>query len=106
VVTRDDRAAQTQGVARYLLVYLCILTIAALQFMVAYSNLSAFQMLLRLLPLAALEAVLAILFFMHLAAEKRWFIVFVAVVTLFVLVSLNASWPDSFRLLLCKGNCS
>jgi cytochrome c oxidase subunit IV len=102
----EDMASETAGVGRYILVYFCILILAALQFMVAYSNLSAYQMLLRLLPLAVLEAILAVLFFMHLLAEKRWFVVSVVVLTLFVLISLQYSWTDSFRLLECGGRCS
>jgi len=104
--TPELRESQTRGVGRYVLVYFCILIIAALQFMVAYSNLSAYEMLLRLLPLATFEAILAVLFFMHLWTEKRWFVVSVIVVTLFVLASLQYPWTDSFRLLTCGGKCS
>lgn len=105
-ITREERESQTRGIGRYLLVYLCILIIAALQFMVAYSNLSAYELLLRLLPLATLEAVLAVLFFMHLWAEKRAFVISVVVLTIFALAGLQYSWTDSFRLLSCGGKCS
>lgn len=105
-VTPEEQRSQTRGIGGYLLVYFCILTIAALQFVVAYSKLSASEMLLRLLPLATLEAVLAVLFFMHLWVEKRGFVISVIVLTLFVLASLQFSWTDSFRLLSCGGRCS
>jgi len=105
-ITPEARTAETRTVGRYLLVYFCILIIAALNFMVAYSNLSAYEMLLRMLPLATLEAILAVLFFMHLWAENRWFVISVVCLTFFVLVSLQYSWTDSFRLLSCGGKCS
>lgn len=105
-ITPEDHAAQRGGVGRYVLVYCCILILAALQFVVAYSNASAYEMLLRLLPLATLEAILAVFFFMHLWAEKRWFVISVVALTLFVLISLQYSWTDSFRLLTCGGKCS
>jgi heme/copper-type cytochrome/quinol oxidase subunit 4 len=50
--------------------------------------------------LAIIEALLGVLFFMHLAAEKPSFILFVAVFTLFVLATINYGWTDSFRLLV------
>lgn len=91
---------------RYLFIYLCLLLIAALQFVVAYSNLDAKHMLVRMLLLAAVEALLAVLFFMHLLAEKRGFTLFVAVITIVVLISMQFGWSDSFRLLNCGGRCS
>jgi cytochrome c oxidase subunit IV len=92
-------AQASGGIGKYLIVYICILGIAALQFVVAYQNLDTSQMLLRMLSLAILEAGLAVMFFMHLATEKRSFMLFVAVITLFVLATMNYSWTDSARML-------
>ena len=89
-----------------LIVYVCILAIAGLQFVVAYSNLSSQQMVVRMLILAIIEALLGVLFFMHLKAENRAFVVSVAVITLFVLAAMQYSWTDSFRLITCGGKCS
>ena len=47
------------------MIYLCILVIAALQFVVAYSNITPTDVH-RMLILACVEAALALLFFMHL----------------------------------------
>jgi cytochrome c oxidase subunit IV len=91
---------------RYVWVYICILILAGLQFLIGYSHLSILQKFILMLIVAVSEAALGVLFFMHLWAEKRWFIVVVAVVTVFVLISLQYSWPDSFRLLSCGGKCS
>jgi heme/copper-type cytochrome/quinol oxidase subunit 4 len=86
------------GIGKYVVIYICILGIAALQFVVAYQNIDTSQMLVRMLGLAIVEAALAVLFFMHMAMEKRNFIVFVAVITFFVLATLNYGWTDSSRM--------
>jgi caa(3)-type oxidase subunit IV len=90
---------QKSGAGKYVMVYFCILAIAALQFVVAYSNLSGSQMLTRMLILAVVEAGLAVLFFMHLWVENRGLLWFVTSSTVFVLLALQYGWTDSFRLL-------
>jgi cytochrome c oxidase subunit IV len=91
-------AGQHSGVGKYLVTYVCILVIAALQFVVAYSNIDGSQMLVRMLFLAIVEAALAILFFMHLWMENRGLLWFVVVSTVFVLLAMQYGWTDSFRL--------
>ena len=91
-------AGQHRGVRNYLVTYVCILVIAALQFVVAYSNIDGSQMLVRMLFLAMVEAGLAILFFMHLWMENRGLLWFVVVRTVFVLLAMQYGWTDSFRL--------
>ena len=91
-------AQKSGGIGKYLITYLCILAIAALQFVVAYSHVDTSQMILRFLSLAIVEAGLAVMFFMHLWTEKRSFLIAVAVVTIFVLLGLQFSWPDSIRM--------
>jgi len=87
------------GIGKYLFVYFCILLIAAQQFVIAYSGIDGSQMLVRMLLLAGLEALLAILVFMHLWMERRGFLWFVGGFSLFVLAAMQYSWSDSFRLL-------
>lgn len=82
---------------KYLVVYVIILVIAALQFVVAYSDISASQMFARMLFLAVVEATLALLFFMHLA-DNRGLLWFVVIFNVFVLLALQYGWTDSFRL--------
>ena len=90
-------AAKPQsGVGKYV-VYFCILAIAGLQFVVAYSNINSSQMLARMLFLAIIEAALALLFFMHLS-DNRGLLWFVVIFTVFVLLTLQYGWTDSFRL--------
>jgi heme/copper-type cytochrome/quinol oxidase subunit 4 len=103
---RTAPSEMTGGIERYLIAYVCILVFAGLQFVVAYSNIGVSQMVPRMLLLAACEAVVAVLFFMHLWGEKRGFVLFVAVITLFVLAMMQYGWSDSFRLLTCGGRCS
>ncbi|MGH9498595.1 MAG: cytochrome C oxidase subunit IV family protein [Terriglobales bacterium] len=84
---------------RYVVVYICILVIAALQFVIAYSNISGAQMFVRMLFLAVIEAALALLFFMHLSENRglRWFVI---IFTLAVTLGMQYGWTDSFRELL------
>ena len=84
---------------KYLVVYACTLTIAGLQFVVAYSGADGSQMFTRMLLLACVEAVLAVLFFMHLWTDSRGLLWFVAVSTIFVILAMQYGWSDSYRLL-------
>lgn len=86
------------GVGKYIVVYLCMLAIAGLQFVVAYSNIDGQQMFTRMLILALVEAALAILFFMHLWMENHGLLWFVAIFTVFVLLAMQYGWTDSYRL--------
>ena len=95
-----------EGMAKYLIVYLCILALAGLQFVIAYQNISASQMFRRMLSVSLIEAGVAVMFFMHLWSEKRGFLLFVVVFTIFVLLSMQFGWTDSFRLVHCGGYCS
>ena len=95
-----------EGFGKYLVVYLCILALAGLQFVIAYQNISASQMFRRMFSVAIVEAGLAVMFFMHLWAEKRGFLLFVLVFTISVLLAMQYGWTDSFRLVNCGPNCS
>ena len=83
---------------KYVVVYVVILVIAALQFVVAYSSISGSQMFVRMLLLACVEAVFALLFFMHLADNNglKWFVL---IFTVAVILGMQYGWTDSFRLL-------
>jgi caa(3)-type oxidase subunit IV len=88
---------KNSGMGKDLVVYLCILALAGLQFVIAYQNISASQMFVRMLSVAVIEAALALLFFMHLS-ENRGLLWFVAIFTIFVLLAMQYGWTDSFRL--------
>ena len=85
------------GIKKYLAVYVVLLVIAALQFVIAYSDVSPSQMFTRMLFLAVVEATLALLFFMHLS-DNRGLLWFVVIFTVFVLLAMQYGWTDSFRL--------
>jgi caa(3)-type oxidase subunit IV len=93
-------AEKPSGSGKYLIVYLCMLAIPALEVVTAYQNIGGSQKLLGMLSLAIIGALLIVLFFMNLATEKRSFVLFIAVFTLFVLATINYGWTDSFRLLV------
>jgi caa(3)-type oxidase subunit IV len=95
-----NTAEKQSGVGKYFVVYLCMLIIPALEVVVAYQHIGRSHMLMAMLSLAIIEALLGVLFFMHLATEKPRFILFVAVFTLFVMATINYGWTDSFRLLV------
>ena len=82
---------------KYIAIYVVILAIAALQFLIAYSNISGSQMLTRMLVLAMVEAAFALLFFMHLADNTAlmWFVV---IFTVAVILGMQYGWTDSNRI--------
>jgi len=90
-------AHKNSGMGKDLVVYLCILALAGIQFVIAYQTISASQMLVRMLIVAIVEAVLALLFFMHLW-ENRGLLWFFVIFTVFVLLAMQYGWTDSFRL--------
>jgi heme/copper-type cytochrome/quinol oxidase subunit 4 len=92
-------AETTNNKTNYLIIYVCILAIAGLQFVLAYSNLDPSQMFTRMLILACVEASLAVLFFLHLWVDNRGLLWFVSVSTIFVLLAMQYGWTDSYRLL-------
>ena len=94
----EPAARYRDPIARYLLIYFCILVLAALQFVVAYGHVSTTGKFERMLLIAVAEAGLALMFFMHLWAEKRGFLVFVIVFTGFVLIAMQYGWTDSYRM--------
>jgi cytochrome c oxidase subunit IV len=88
------------GIGKDLTVYICLLALAGLQFVIAYQNIDASQMFVRMLVVAVVEAGLAVLFFKHLLTEKRGFMLFVLVFTIFVLLGMQFGWTDSSRMLV------
>jgi caa(3)-type oxidase subunit IV len=90
--------AASESVGKYIVIYLCILALAGLQFVIAYTQIDTGAMFTRMLLVAIAEAGLALLFFMHLWAEKRGFLLFVIVFTGFVLLAMQYGWTDSNRM--------
>ena len=83
----------------YMLVYVAILVISALQILIAYQNIDAYRIFIRMLLLTIVQAGLAVTFFMHMCSERRTLALFLLPAALFVLAMMNMFWSDSFRLL-------
>ena len=50
-----------EGIGKYLVVYLCLLALAGLQFLIAYQDITASQMFRRMLSVAVVEAGVAVM---------------------------------------------
>jgi heme/copper-type cytochrome/quinol oxidase subunit 4 len=90
-------AQKNIGVTRDLIVYGCLLALAAIQFIIAYEDISASQMFVRMLIVAIAEGALALLFFMHLWENRglKWFVI---IFTVAVILGMQYGWTDSFRI--------
>jgi caa(3)-type oxidase subunit IV len=93
--TADTR--KTSGMNKDLIVYVCLLVLAGIQFVIAYQDITASQMFVRMLSVAIIEAGLALLFFMHLS-ENHGLMWFVLIFTVGVILGMQYGWTDSFRL--------
>lgn len=94
--------AEGSGIKKYVVVYLALLVITALQFVIGYQNIEGAALVVRMLTFAIIETILVVLFLMNLGSEKRVFVKFVVFFMLFVLATMNYIWTDSFRLLLFR----
>ena len=87
---------KTSSVGRDVGVYIGLLILAAIQFIIAYQDMSVPQMVKIMLTVAIIEGALALLFFMHLS-ENRGLMWFVVIFTAIVLIFLQYGWTDSYR---------
>jgi caa(3)-type oxidase subunit IV len=94
----SPEAQYTDSPGKYYVIYICLLILAGLQFFIATLHLDTTAMFARMLFIAVAEAGLAIMFFMHLWAEKRGFLLFVIIFTGFVLLAMQYGWTDSNRM--------
>jgi caa(3)-type oxidase subunit IV len=87
----------SNGIGRDVVVYVCLLALAGIQFFIAYQDITASQMFVRMLTVAVVEAGLALLFFMHLSENRglKWFVL---IFTVAVILGMQYGWTDSFRL--------
>lgn len=86
-------------IPKYLPVYFVLLAIAGLEVFLAYQNFATGSLLAILLGLAVCGGALAVMYFMHLAQERRSLFLTLIPALIFVLLMLNMIWTDSFRLL-------
>jgi caa(3)-type oxidase subunit IV len=81
-----------------LVIYVGILVLAGVQIFLAYYSPGVFRMLI----VAAVQAFLAVMYFMHLKDEKSTLRLALVPATIFVLVMMNMIWADSYRLMHLK----
>ena len=97
-----DSRASKNVIVKYLPVYFVLLGIAVVEVFLAYQHFSTRFLIAILLALAVCGSSLAVMYFMHLAEERRSLFLTLIPATIFVLLMMNMIWSDSFRLLHMK----
>jgi len=92
-------AAASAGIAKYLPVYVVLLAIFFVEVFLSLRNFSTGTLVVILLVLATGSASLGLMYFMHLAQERRSLFLTLIPATIFVLLMMNMIWSDSVRLL-------
>ena len=95
----EQTERQNGGLKTYIVVYICLLALAGLQIVLAYTHAQGPQLFVRMLCVAVVQAGLALMFFMHLRSERRTLLLSLGLSTIFVLAMMNMIWTDSFRIL-------
>jgi len=86
-------------IAKYLPVYFVLIAIFLFEVFLSFRNFSTAGLVVILLVLAVCSATLGLMYFMHLAEERRALFLTLIPATLFVLAMMNMIWGDSVRLL-------
>ena len=94
-------AASSSGnvIRKYLPVYFVLLAIFFVEVFLSFQHFATGTLVLILLLLALCSASLGLMYFMHLAEERRNLFLSLIPVTIFVLLMMNMIWSDSVRLL-------
>ena len=90
------------GIAKYLPVYFVLIAIFLLEVFLSSRSFSVGVLVAILLVLAICSALLGLMYFMHLAEERRSLFLTLIPAAIFVLLLMNMIWPDSMRLLQTK----
>ena len=86
------------GMRLYVVVWIGLLLIVAIEVALTYAHLPAGTLLAGLLALAIVEAALGVMFFMHLRYERRTLFWSLIPGLILVLLMMNQFWPDAYRL--------
>jgi caa(3)-type oxidase subunit IV len=94
-------AASPSGnvIPKYLPVYFVLIGIFLVEVFLSFRNFPTGVLVVVLLLLALCSATLGLMYFMHLAHERRSLILTLIPATIFVLLMMNMFWGDSVRLL-------
>jgi hypothetical protein len=82
----------------YVMVWIGLICIVGAEVLLAYAHLRTPVLLAALLALAAIEALAALLFFMHLRYERATLFWTLVPALVFVFLLMDHIWPDAFRL--------
>jgi caa(3)-type oxidase subunit IV len=94
----DTDAVSAPGMRMYLVIWVGLLLIVAVEVALTYAGLPAGTLLAALLALAFVEAGLGVMYFMHLKYERRLLFWALIPALVFVLVMLNHLWRDAHRM--------
>ena len=86
-------------IAKYLPVYFVLIAIFLVEVFFSFRNFSTVRLVVILLVMAICSATLGLMYFMHLAQERRSLFLSLIPATVFVLLLMNMIWGDSVRLL-------
>src|SRR6266849_545560 len=94
-------AASTSGnvIRKYLPVYFVLIGIFLVEVFLAFRSFSTGLLVVILLCLALCSATLGLMYFMHLAEERRSLFLSLIPAVIFLLMMMNMLWGDSVRLL-------
>jgi caa(3)-type oxidase subunit IV len=95
----SDAPASGNVIRKYLPVYFVLIGIFLVEVFLAFRGLSTGTLVVILLLLALCSAGLGLMYFMHLADERRGLFLTLIPATVFVLLMMNMIWSDSVRLL-------
>ena len=84
---------------RYVVIWLGLLAIVALEVVLALLRVRTGLLLSGLLLLAVIEAALGLLYFMHLRYERRLFVWSIVLAVVLTVLLMDHIWFDAFRLL-------
>jgi cytochrome c oxidase subunit IV len=87
------------GTRVYVTVWIGLLAIVGVEVTLTYAGLAPGMLLAALLALAILEAVLGLMYFMHLRYERRLLFWSLVPALIFVLLMMNHLWRDAARMI-------
>jgi cytochrome c oxidase subunit IV len=89
---------QGPGMGTYLGIWVGLLAIVGIEVAITYSRPETKHLLFMLLILAAVEALIGLLYFMHMKYERKILFWTIVPITIFVLFMMDHFWADAYRL--------
>ncbi|HUL16152.1 MAG TPA: cytochrome C oxidase subunit IV family protein [Terriglobales bacterium] len=94
----ETKSLREPGMKFYVFVWIGLMIIAGIEVLLTYQGFSTGKLLAILLILAACEAGIALMYFMHLKYERPTLFWSLIPVTIFVLFMMDHIWADAIRL--------